>query len=113
MSNNLTYDPIQKISVKVDEDVPAFRFVDAGGSICTESEKAIGVTDSDWLDGDIASVITLGTAIIETTGAVSVGANVSCSTNGKGKTIFGEEEINGRALTGTSGAGFVKILLIP
>lgn len=111
MSKNLTYDPIQKISIKIDEDIPAFRFVDASGSLCAESEKAIGVTDSDWLNGDVASVVSLGTAIIETSGAVAVGDKVSCSTNGMGKTIFGSEEINGWALTATSGAGFIKIIV--
>lgn len=111
--SNKTYQPVQLITVKADEDLPAFRFVDFTGKLCQEESLALGVTEVDWLDGSYASVVTLGTIIIETDSAVAVGEPITSSNEGKAKKAEGTVPINGVALDSCTGAGFIRIKLSP
>ncbi|MFP4527294.1 MAG: DUF2190 family protein [Candidatus Kapaibacterium sp.] len=111
--HNKTYQPVQSLTVAAAEDLPAYRFVAIGGSLCTAGELALGVTDLAWLSGENASVVSLGTIVVETSGAVTAGDDVAADASGKAKTAEAGNAINGRALDGTTGAGFVKIKLVP
>lgn len=108
-----TYQPVQLITIKADEDLPAFRFVDFTGKLCQEEALALGVTEVDWLDGAYASVVTLGTIVIEMDSAVAVGEPVTSSLEGKGKKAEGTVPINGIALDSCTSAGFIRIKLTP
>ncbi|HPO62120.1 MAG TPA: DUF2190 family protein [Candidatus Kapabacteria bacterium] len=108
-----TYQPIQTVTVKAVEDLPAFRFVSHLGSVCAENQKALGVSDVNWLKDEYSSVITLGTIAIETTTTINIGSAVATSTGGKAKPAGSGNEINGRALDSCNGAGFIKISIVP
>ncbi len=113
MNNKVTYQPLQKITVRAEEKLPAFRFVAHDGTICATGAKSLGVVEKDWLEATYASIITLGTVPIETTETVLAGNPVTCSTEGKAKVAGTGDEINGRAIESCSGKGFVKIILVP
>jgi hypothetical protein len=108
-----TYQPVQQLTIEAAEDLPPFRFVSHLGSLCAADNKALGVTETDWLSGEKAAVVTLGTIPIATTTTVNIGDDITADTDGKGKTVTGSEKINGRALDGTTGAGFVRMKIVP
>jgi len=111
--NQITYQPVQAITIKAKEDLPAFRFVSHLGSLCSENVKSLGVTETNWLKDEIASVVTLGTIGIEMTTGINAGENITSATNGLGIKAGENSEINGRALESISGPGFIKMLLVP
>ncbi len=111
--NDKTYHPVQAISVKALEDLNAFRFVSHLGSVCALDSKALGVSEVDWVTGEMASVVSLGTIAIETSTTVNVGDKITSDATGKAKPVTGSEELNGRALNSCTGAGFVTINLVP
>jgi hypothetical protein len=111
--HNKTYQPLQLLTVKAGADLPSFRFVDYSGGLCTEGSRALGVTEIYWLKDELASVVSAGTVVVETSEAILTGADVSSDDDGKAKTAGLLEAINGRAVEGCSGAGFIKIKLVP
>lgn len=111
--NQITYQPVQAITVKAKENLPAFRFVAHLGSLCSENQKSLGVTEIDWLKDEFASVVTLGTIGIEMTTGINVGENITSAGDGKGMKAGENSEVNGRALESISGAGYIKMLLVP
>ncbi len=111
--NNKTYQPVQSISLEAGEDLPAFRFISHLGTLCADESRAVGVTEVDWLSGEMASVVTLGTMTVETAGTISIGADLTSAALGKAKTAEAAEPVNGRALDSCSGAGYVKIKIVP
>ncbi len=112
-THNKTYQPVQAITVIAAEDLPPFRFVNHAGGLCIADSKAVGVTETDWLNGEYASVVTLGTMAVETTTTIDAGEDVTADANGKAKPVAAAEPVNGRALDSCTGAGFVRILLVP
>lgn len=113
MATRKTYQPVQHISIRAAEDLPGFRFVSHLGTLCNADTRALGVTEVDWLSGELASVVTLGTIPIQTTTTVNAGDDITADLYGKGKTVESSEPVNGRALDSCTGAGFVKIKLVP
>jgi hypothetical protein len=111
--SNKTYQPVQLVTIKADEDLPAFRFVNFNGGLCPTETLAFGVTEVDWLDGENASVVTLGIMVVETDSSVAIGDPVTSSDQGKAKTATGTVPVNGIALDACSGAGFIRIKLVP
>jgi|DewCreStandDraft_4_1066084.scaffolds.fasta_scaffold02152_13 hypothetical protein len=111
--SNKTYQPVQLVTIKANEDLPAFRFVNYSGNLCQTETLALGVTEVDWKDGDYASVVTLGTIIVETDSAIDVGVPVTSSDQGKAMAASGTVPVNGVALDACSGAGFIRIKLVP
>ncbi len=110
--HNKTYQPIQMLTITAAEQIPAARFVDFNGNLCSADERALGVSELDFDAGDIASVISLGIAVVETSGAITKGSDVSADSNGKAK-LATTGAINGRALDSCSSAGFIRIKLVP
>lgn len=113
MKNKITYQPVQAITVRAVEDLPAFRFVSHLGSLCDAQSRALGVTEVDWIKGENASVITLGTIAIETSTAVNAGMDITSDAKGKAKPAEEDDPVNGRALEGCNSAGFIKIKIVP
>jgi hypothetical protein len=108
-----TYQPVQALSVKAAEDLPPFRFVSHLGSLCATETKSMGITETNWLNGELAAVVSLGTIAIETTTTISTGMNVAADTLGKAKPATNDMIVNGRALESCTGAGFIKIQIVP
>lgn len=111
--NDKTYQPVHSITLKANEDLPAFRFVSHLGTLCANESRAVGVTDVNWIMGELASVVTLGTIAIETSTTVLLGEDITSAAEGKAKPAEGDAPVNGRALDTTQGPGFVKIKLVP
>ena len=111
--NNKTYQPLQSLTVKAIQDLPPFRFVSHLGSLCADAGRALGVTETDWVNGEYASVVSLGTIAIETSTTISISQDVTSSTDGKGKPATGSDPVNGRALDSVTGSGFIRIKLVP
>jgi len=112
--NKKTYQPVQAVTVKATEDLPAFRFVSVSGGLCGDAERALGVTETDWINGEYAAVVTLGNISVEASGAIPAGSDVTSDTDGKAKLATTGNPVNGRAIEGCSSAGeFVKIKLVP
>jgi hypothetical protein len=111
--NDKTYQPLQAIGIEAAEDLPAFRFVSHLGSLCADGERAFGVTEVNWLNGEFASVVTLGTIAIECSTNVDIGDDITSAINGKARPAVNDEPVNGRAMDSVSGTGFVRIKLVP
>lgn len=112
-TSNKTYNPVQSLSIRATADLPAFRFISFSGALCANETRAAGVTEVDWVNGENAAVVSLGTIAIETSESVTLGADVTCSGDGKAKPASGTMPVNGRALDACTGAGFIRIKLVP
>ncbi len=111
--HSVTYQPLQALCVKAAADLPACRFVGYNGNLCAEGAKALGVAEVDWLSGELASVVSLGTIAIETATSVNLGDAVTSDSLGRAIPAETGKSVNGRALKTLSGAGFIKIMLVP
>lgn len=111
-ANNKTYQPLSHFTIKAGSDILPNRFIGFDGSYPVAEGKSLGASDSKWLEGEQASVITIGTAIVEITEAINTGEPVTAAADGKAKKATGVMSVNGRALDTTTGAGFIRILLI-
>ncbi|MDT3739814.1 MAG: DUF2190 family protein [Candidatus Kapabacteria bacterium] len=111
-ANNKTFQPVSHFTIKAGSDLLPNRFIGFDGSYPVAEGKSLGVSDSKWLEGEQASVITIGTAIVEITEAINAGELVTADTDGKAKKVTVTAATNGRALDTTTGAGFIRILLI-
>jgi len=107
------YQPVQSISIRAIEDLPGFRFISHLGSLCDDSSRATGVTEVDWLNGELSSVVTLGTMVVATVTSINAGEDVTSSVGGKAKPASGTMPVNGRALTSCTGSDYVVIKLVP
>jgi hypothetical protein len=106
------YQPAQMLSIKAQEDLPTKRFVSPNGYLTGSGLIAIGVTELNWQKGNMASIISLGTAIVECFEAIAIGDKVSSAATGKAKKITNGDEVLGVALCAASSSGFVKIKLL-
>ena len=113
MKNQVSFQPLQKITISAKENLNAFRFVSHLGSLCALGSKSLGTVDKDWLKDKNASVITLGTVPIEVSTTVRIGDNISSGNEGIGKPAEEDEAINARSLDDCTGAGIVKAILVP
>jgi hypothetical protein len=112
-NKGLKYNPVQSLSILSTEAIPEHRCVSYAGALSTVDVACLGVTEVGWDSGDLISVVTLGTVIIETSEAVAVGDNLSAEATGKVSVTDGAEVVVGRALTAVSGAGFVVMKIVP
>lgn len=110
---NKTYQPVQSLTIKAGSDLPAFRFISFNGQVCGDNQKSLGVTVGNWRNGSYASVIVLGTAIVEAGGNITIGDKITSDVSGKAKLATTGSEINGRALNSATAGEFVRILLVP
>lgn len=113
MSNKVTYQPLQKITMQAAELLPEFRFVNYEGKVCGAGEKSFGVVEKNWSEGTFASIITLGSVPIDTSVTVHAGDALTSDADGKAKPAGTGDAINGRALETCVGSGSVKMFLVP
>lgn len=113
MSKNTAFSPTQVISIKSSSLISEHRFVNFSGSLTANPAQVLGVSYLEHNSNEIIPIITLGTAIIETSEAIAIGDKVSATTSGKAKVSGAEDKVNGRAISACSGAGFITILLTP
>jgi hypothetical protein len=111
--NNRTYKPVQTVTITAAADLTAFRLVSHAGEHCDSGAKSMGAAEIDWLQGETAAVVTLGTISLETSGAVTAGDPVASDENGKAKTAAPGDAVNARALSSTSAAGYITAQLLP
>jgi len=77
------YKPILIDSILATATLPKQRFISFAGAVCTAGQKAIGVCDVETDSGQLAPVGVLGVFLVETGGAITVGAAVTSDANGK------------------------------
>ncbi len=112
MISQLSYQPILRLTVKATESIPAHKFVNISGGLCTGNHKALGASDYSALNGELISVITLGTAILKASGAITKGAIISADATGNAKTLETGEMPLGIAISDKVGE-FIEVLLTP
>lgn len=113
MSNKTSFSPVQVISLEAGSDTPEHRFIGFNGSVTSNPESVVGVSYLNVKRFDLMPIITLGTAIIETSEPISKGAKVSATADGKAKITGEDEKVNGRAISNTTASGYITILLTP
>jgi len=111
--NNKTFQPVQILTIKATGDVAGNRFVNFLGNLCGANQKSFGVSLSNFSNGSYASIVVLGTAIVEAGGTITVGDKVTSDSLGRAVTATTGAEVNGRALSSASAGEFVKIFLVP
>ncbi len=111
--NTKTYQPLQSLSVEASEFFPAFRFVNISGALCLDNERALGVCEVEWMPGQFAQVVSLGTITVEAASTINQGDDVTSAADGKARKANTGEKVNGRALDSAAAGGFVKIKLVP
>ena len=86
----------------------------SGAQIAAAGAKALGVATTDAVTGDDLAVDVLGTSVVETGGAFSVGDDIVADASGRAivNPEVGGEVVLGQALEDSGGAGeFVELLL--
>lgn len=111
MTTKLSYQPVLRLSIQANENIPAFKFINLNGGLCTSSQRALGVSDYAALSGEMISVITLGTAIVRASGNIVKGDVVSADSSGNAKQQSSGEIPQGIAISNKLG-DFVEVLLI-
>jgi len=111
--NTKTYQPLHSLTIKALQDIPAFRFVNFAGELCTNNTRALGVSEVDWTAGQYTQVVSLGTITVEASAAIALGDDIASSADGKARKALAGETINGRALEAALAGEFVKIKLVP
>jgi hypothetical protein len=113
MSHTKTYHPVQTITIDVEIDIKANRFIGFNGVYCYNDTKAQGVSEIEWKAGTKGSVISLGTAVVEAVEDINSGENVASNSEGKAKIAGQNSAINGRALNSCKAGGFLTIQIVP
>lgn len=86
------------------------RFVNFKGAQAKVGEAVLGVAPYDVETGDTAAVDVVGIAVVESGGAVAIGAEVGA--DAQGCAVSGAAKIAGTALTAATAAGeTVRVLL--
>lgn len=109
--NNLTYNPLLTITIKAGEDLPANRFVDFSGNLCSADEAALGATEIAWNDDDTASIIVQGIAIVESADDFFKGNEVCTGASGKAVGQSGTNPVAGIALDDATSGDYLRVLL--
>ncbi len=109
--NNKNYAPIQTITIKATEDIPAFRFVNFAGALCGDGLKSLGATDNLCNDGDFCAVTTIGIVLVESSASIALGADVKSDVDGKAANASLGEYTNGHALDEGVAGDLIRVLL--
>ena len=89
-------------------------FVTAAGAICGAGAKALGVSLFNTDTGNEISVVTLGTAIVIASDAISADADVTSDAAGKAITATTGDIVLGRALEAAAATDDeIEVLLTP
>jgi len=111
MSFNST--PVLPLTIAATGTITAHRFATAAGAQAGADANAIGVARSSAVAGDRLPVDSIGTAVVETGGAISVGATVKSDASGRAITWAASGARLGIALEASTAAGqFIEVRLI-
>ena len=110
--NNKTSIQLGKLTIVAGEDLPANRFINFSGCLCSSTDKVLGVTTRSYKAGSLACIITHGIVPVETSGAIIAGGEeIRASTEGKA-TISPLAFQNIINLDNAAGAGkFIRVKL--
>ena len=98
--------PILNRSIRVTEDVPAYRFVTHGGATpATAGDPVAGPTRYAGVSGELCDVVVIGTGTVEASGSIDAGADIQAETDGRAATLSGANTPAGIALEAASAAG--------
>lgn len=101
------------LSILAAATLTANRFVTAVGAVPAANANVIGVTRTGGSSGDMVPVDTLGTALVEASAAISAGAAIATTNDGRAVT-HSTGAVVARALQAATGAGqFIEVMLIP
>lgn len=89
-----TYKPLLIDSVTALADLKQHRFVGLDGNICQAGAKAYGVCDVDTDTQQYIPVAVSGILLVETGGAITVGAEVTSDAEGKAVAVTGSEGLS-------------------
>jgi Uncharacterized conserved protein (DUF2190) len=93
--------------------VAANRFVTDAGAYPAAGGLALGTTRTSGAIGDAVPVDVMGTALVEASAAIAVGAGVQTLVDGRAVTLTSGTAL-GRALTSAAAAGeVIEVLLTP
>lgn len=111
MSQNIS---VLTLPVIASGAIAAKRFVAYDGSQAAAGDTVQGVARSDAADGEDVSVDTLGTAIVEAGGAVSVGDSLEPDATGRAvpDTAGGNPQVARALESATSSGQSIEVLLI-
>ncbi len=102
------------LSVAATGTVAAHRFVTPAGAQAGADANTFGVTRSSAISGEIMPVDVLGTAVVESGAAFSVGATLKCDASGRAITWATSGARVALAMEAAGAAGrFVEVLLVP
>lgn len=94
------------ISLLASSDIPKLRFVDYNGAKCPAKARAIGVSEDSAATGEVFPVNTLGVLIVESGGAIALGAAVESDAEGRAVAVT-TGVVNGWAMDAATAAGEV------
>lgn len=101
------------LSVLAAAVLSANRFVTAVGAVPAANANVLGATRSSAGTGDLVPVDVLGTTMVEASAAISAGAAVATTNDGRAVT-YSTGAIVARALTAATAPGqLIEVLLIP
>lgn len=104
---------LQAETVTATAAITANRFCTKAGAHAAAAGRALGVSRNSAAIGELCTVDTLGTAVVEVGGAIAVDAAVEADASARAVTKSAGVTL-GRALTASSATGqFIEILLIP
>lgn len=105
-----TYKPLLAETIKAAVNLEKQRFIGFDGNYCTQTAKALGVSDVEIDEGQFAPVFTLGILLVKTAGAITKGSKVASDANGYAVT-YSTGEYNGFALdTAVSSGEVIRII---
>jgi hypothetical protein len=99
-----TSKPILTGSVLAAANLTQCRLVGFDGNVCAANAKPMGAVEADTDSGQMAPVTEYGEALVESGGAITVGAKLASDASGR-VAVWSTGEIAGWALDAASGAG--------
>lgn len=111
MQEGLTFQPILTMTIKTTDDIESHRFVEGNGKKCRLGYYSIGVSQISTLSGELAPIISLGSAIVLSNANLIAGAELSSDDLGRAINRESGSALTGIALTNAAVGDKVKILI--
>ncbi len=109
-TGNIIDQSLAYIDIVAADNLVANRFVDYEFKHPMIEKKAIGVTETNTLEGEVAKIRYNGIGLVETSTAINIGDKLICDLYGKAKKTLGSL-YQGRSLDTIAEPGIVRILL--
>lgn len=106
-----TYSPVAAMTREATANLTPYRFVNDVGAHCAAGQKALGVPEVAFDNGESAGLVYLGIVLVEVGTAIAKGELVTSDATGKARPQAGTEAVNGRALEAGSPGELIPIIL--